>query len=119
MKVVNVKLETTWPPEDYMQYHFGFHRGLIKMLVPRIGIDVLFIYRKANIRSTLKQVDRFWHNYRKTVSKGEYRKVKNRVCVTLISTYQEGESWMRYLEDLNKAMVEGNSHWNFKSLGGL
>jgi len=107
MNTVDVKIErqtSPWPPKDYMNYHFGFHKGLVKMLVPRIGIDVIFIYHKSSFRSTLKQMDRFWHNYRKTVTKDQYYKVKERVQQVLISRYEEGLQWMKYVEESNKAI---------------
>jgi len=105
-----------WPPADYMAYHFGLHKGLVKQLVPRIGIDIIFIYRKPTFRSALKQMDRFWHNYRKTVTKSQYYKVKERVQQILISSYEEGLAWMEYYEESNKAIADNVPMWDFRGL---
>lgn len=116
MKIVEIKREQPchWPPEDYMQYHFGLHKGLTKMLTPRIGIDVVFIYSKPNFRSTTKQLRRFWHNYRKTVSANDYQRVRCRVCQVVVSNYEEGEAWIKYFEESNKSFVGNSPIWGFK-----
>jgi hypothetical protein len=55
----------------------------------RKGIDVIFLYRQDNIRSFCKKIDRFWHNFRKTVDKNTYYKVKSRTVQQMISEYED------------------------------
>ena len=89
-------------PEDYMAYHFTFHKGLYKLLCPhkRNGIDVIFLYRQKNIRSFCKKIDRFWHNLRKTVTKQEFSAIKCRTVLQMVGTYEQGEIMIQHFNDL-------------------
>lgn len=87
-------------PEDYMQYHYTFHKGLTRMLRPDIrkGIDVIFLYRQDNIRSFCKKIDRFWHNFRKTVDKSTYFEVRSRTIQQMISKYEDSLPIIEWFE---------------------
>jgi hypothetical protein len=90
-------------PEDYMMYHFTFHKGIFKMLRPhgRNGIDVIFLYREDNIKSFCKKIDRFWHNLRKVVgNKYEFRRIKDRTVLHMINTYEDGGVLMKQYNEM-------------------
>lgn len=91
-------------PDDYMQYHYTFHKGLVRMLRPdlRLGIDVIFIYRQDNIRSFCKKIDRFWHNFRKTVDKRTYHAIKCRTVQHMINEYEDSLAMIEWYENSRK-----------------
>ncbi len=91
-------------PEDYMQYHYTFHKGLPRMLRPDIrkGMDVIFLYSQDNIRSFCKKIDRFWHNFRKTVDKNTYFEVRSRTIQQMINEYEDSLPIIEWFEHERK-----------------
>jgi glycosylphosphatidylinositol transamidase (GPIT) subunit GPI8 len=114
MKVVNIDIErlmTIKPFEqDYMAYHYDLHKGLTKMLVPRIGIDIVFLYYQPNTRSLDKKVRRFWHNYRKTVTKQEYETTRMRTSFLVMHSYEDS---LKVIENLEASFQNMGLKWDF------
>jgi hypothetical protein len=106
-------------PDDYMQYHYTFHKGLVGMLRPdlRRGIDVIFLYRQDNIRSFCKKIDRFWHNFRKTVDKRTYYEVRCRTVQQVIHNYEDSLVMIEWFEDARKNPLR--PQWDFPVSKGI
>lgn len=103
------------PKKDYFQFHHFPDKKLISKLKPheRRGIDVIFLYYQTNNMSLFKKVDRFWHNFRKTVDKDTYYCVKNRTTQVFVSDCAEAQVWMNYFSNLDKQPMD---LWSLRTL---